>query len=141
MILAELFPFAYFSAMNRSMRDSLPLYLCEIDMFGGINHAEIGAKWLKGNDFPQTLVEAVAQHETPARINRRELLAHALVSTNHLIKQIGIGYSGNSMLDPRPWEELPSTKIIWEARGSRSYAFEDFTQDILHQFQEFPDLV
>jgi hypothetical protein len=77
----------------------------------------------------------------PARINHHALLSHALVSVNHLVKQIGIGYSGNPMLDPRPWEELPSTKIIWEARGNKDYEFDDFTRDILGQFESFPDLV
>lgn len=140
MILAELFPFAYFTAMNRSMQESLPLIACEMEMFG-VNHAEIGANWFKQNDFPQALVDAVAHHETPARINRRALLSHALVSSNHLVKQIGIGYSGNSMLHPHPWEELPSTQIIWEGRGNKDYAYEDFTADILNQFESFPDLL
>ena len=106
-----------------------------------INHAEVGALWLKDQDFSHVLVDAVAQHETPERINRRSLLAHALVSTNHLVKQLGIGYSGNPMLDPRAWEELPSTGTIWEARGNKDYAFNNFAHDILGQFENFPDLV
>jgi len=140
MILAELFPFAYFTAMNRSMLESLPLAICEREMFG-ITHAEIAANWLKENEFPNALIEAIAQHEMMARISHRALLSHALVSVNHLVKKIGIGYSGNSMLDPRPWEEMPSTKIIWEARGNKDYAFDDFTRDILDQFESFPDLL
>jgi serine/threonine protein kinase len=140
MILAELFPFAYFTIMNRSLQESLPLAVCETEMFG-LNHAEIGASWLKENEFPSVLVDAIGLHETPVRINRRAVLSHALVSVNHLIKQIGIGFSGNSTLDPHPWEELPSTKIIWEARGNKDYAYNDFTRDILDQFESFPDLV
>jgi serine/threonine protein kinase len=140
MILAELFPFAYYTVLNHSMQESLPLAACETEMFG-LNHAEMGANWLKDNEFPNSLVDAVAQHETPARISRRALLPHALVSANHLVKQIGIGYSGNSMLDPRPWEQLPSTEIIWEARGNKAYPFEDFAHDILDQFESFPDLI
>jgi serine/threonine protein kinase len=140
LILAELFPFGYFTVMNRSMQESLPQASCETELFG-INHAEIAANWLKENEFPSALIDAIAQHETPARINRRALLSHALVSANHLVKQIGIGYCGNSMLDPRPWEELPSTEIIWEARGNKDYLFEDFARDILDQFESFPDLV
>ena len=140
MILAELFPFAYFSVMNRSMHESLSLVACEMDMFG-MNHAEVGANWFKSNEFPHQLIEAVEEHEMATRVSRRALLTHALISANHLVKQIGIGYSGNSMLDPRPWEQLPSTRIIWEARGNRSYPFDDFTRDILGQFEFFPDLL
>lgn len=140
MILAEVFPFAFFTAMSRSLNESLPLSRCEREMFG-LTHAEIGANWMRENSLPNALIEAVADHESPTRIPRRALLSHALVSTNHLVKQIGIGYSGNSVLDTHPWEEMPSTRIIWEARGNRDYEFEDFTQDILGQFESFPDLV
>ncbi|MCE0483449.1 MAG: protein kinase [Methylacidiphilales bacterium] len=140
LVLAELFPFAYFTTMNRSLQEHLPLAACEMQMFG-INHGEIGAKWLKEQGFPHVLVDAVAQHETPEKINRRLLLAHAVVSANHLVKQIGIGYSGNSMLDPRAWEELPSTGALWEARGNKQYVFDDFARDILSQFESFPDLL
>ena len=140
MILAELFPFAFFTTMNRSMHESLPLAACEMEMFGA-THAEIGANWLKENELPQAMVEAIANHETPVRINRRALLSHALVSVNQLVKQIGIGYSGNCALQPQRWEELPSTILIWEARGNKDYAYEDFAQDILNQFDSFPDLL
>jgi len=140
LILGELFPFAYFTAMNRSIHEELPLITCEKEMLG-INHAEIGAAWMKEQGLPPLLAETIAQHETPEGIHRRSLLSHALVSANHLVKQLGIGYSGNSVLDPRAWEELPSTAILWEARGNKEYEYADFTSDILDQFQNFPDLI
>ena len=140
LIMAELFPFAYFTTMNQSMLDSVPLATAELEMFG-MTHAEVGANWLKGNDCPPQLVEAVLRHETPARISRRNILGHALVSANQLVRRIGIGYSGNAVLDARPWEEMPSTQYIWEARGNKEYEYEDFTQGILAQFESFPDLL
>lgn len=140
LILAEMFPFAYFSTMNRALVESIPLPVCETEIFG-IDHAELGALWLKQRGLPGALSEAVALHESPDRISRRSLLPHAVVSANHLVKQIGIGYSGNSALDPRAWEELPSTGAIWEARGTKDYAYEDFVRDILGQFESFPDLI
>jgi hypothetical protein len=45
------------------------------------------------------------------------------------------------MLDPHPWDEHPSTRIIWDARGNKDYEYEQFTSDILSQFESFPDLV
>jgi len=140
MIMAELFPFAYFTVMNRSMLEAVPLATAETEMFG-MTHAEIGANWLKSIECPPQLVEAVLRHETPARIQRRNLLGHALVSANQLVRQIGIGYSGNAVLDPRPWGEMPSTQYLWEGRGNKDYQYEDFTQGILSQFESFPDLL
>jgi serine/threonine protein kinase len=140
LILAEIYPFAYFTTMNRSMHEELSLVECEREIFG-IDHAEMGALWMRKNELPAALVDAVELHEKPDRISRRAILNNSLVSANHLVKQIGIGYSGNSLLDPRPWEQLPATKAIFEARGNQEYEFEDFTHDILDQFQTFPDLV
>ena len=140
LILAEIYPFAYFTTMNRSIQEESSLVECEREIFS-IDHAEIAGIWLKKNGLPAALVDAVELHERPERISRRGLLASALVSTNHLIKQIGIGYSGNSSLDPRAWQDLPSTRAIFDARGNREYEFENFTNDILDQFQSFPDLV
>ncbi len=139
-ILAEMFPFAYFTVMNRSLQGPHSLALCEREMFE-TDHAQIGAEWLRNNDFPGAFVDAVAQHEMPARISRRAVLPNALVSINHLVRQLGIGYSGNSLLDARPWEELPATQAIWHARGNRNYEYEDFATDILNQFGAFPDLL
>ena len=106
-----------------------------------ITHAEIAAEWLRNNDLPGGLVDAIAQHETGAAVSKRSTLTHALISINHLVKQLGIGYSGNAVLDPHPWQEHPSTQIIWEARGNKDYEYEQFTSDILGQFENFPDLV
>jgi serine/threonine protein kinase len=140
LVLAEVYPFAYFTTMNRSMQEEISLVVCEREIFG-IDHAEIGAIWMKRNELPAALVDAVELHETPERVHRKATLNNALVSTNHLVKQIGIGYSGNSLLDPRPWEQLPSTRNMFDARGNRDYEYEAFTLDILDQFQSFPDLV
>lgn len=140
LILAELFPFAFFSSMNRSLQEEVPLSVCEMQLFG-ITHAEIAAIWMKEQGISHVLIEAIGKHEEPDKISRRALLAHAVVSVNHLVKQIGIGFSGNSLLEPVPWEQLPSTGVIWEARGNKGYQFDDFAHDILGQFESFPDLI
>ncbi len=140
LILSELFPFAYFSALNRSVQEEISIVACELDMFG-ISHAEIGALWLKQQGLPHLLVDAVARHESPEKIQPRAILGHGIVSANQLVKQIGIGYSGNALLDSRVWEELPSTGALWEVRGNKGYIFGDFARDILDQFQAFPELL
>ena len=111
-------------------------------MFSGAQHAELAANWLRENDFPSNSSKLSASTKPIHGSARRNILAHALVSTNQLVKQIGIGFnSGNCALDPLPWDEMPSTKIIWEARGNKDYDYEDFTRDILNQFESFPDLL
>jgi serine/threonine protein kinase len=140
LILADVFPYVCFTAMNRALKEEISLTACELETFG-IDHAEVGAIWLREKELAPAMADAIALHDTPEKIQKRSVLAHALVSANHLVKQLGIGYSGDPWLDPRPWEELPSTRIIWEARGNKEYLYEDFTRDILTQFQSFPDLI
>jgi serine/threonine protein kinase len=140
LVLAELFPFAYFNIMTRALQEEISLAQCEQEMFG-IDHAEMGALWLKKQELSGALADIIAQHEKPEVLGRRALLGHALVSANHLVKQIGLGYSGDPVLDGLPWEELPSTGAIWEARGNKDYEYNDFARDILGQFQNFPELV
>jgi hypothetical protein len=126
--------------MNRSMQEELSLVACEREIFG-IDHAEICAIWMKKNELPAAMVDAISQHETPERIHRHPLLTHALISANQLVKQLGIGYSGNSLLGPVTWVESASTGAIFDARGEREYNFDSFAHDILDHFQNFPDLV
>ena len=142
MILAELFPFAYFTVMNRSMLDSLPLAVCEREMFGGLDHTQLGANFLRENDLPGQLADVVEHHEDNSeKLAGRHVLTHALISANQLVKQMGIGYSGNAILAAPSWEQLTATLAIWEASGNKDYQYEDFCNDILVQFENFPDLV
>ena len=140
LVLAELYPFAYFTVMNRALVDEISLVRAETDMFG-IDHAEMASIWMEEQEISPALADVVAHHEKPDKLPRRAVLTHALVSANHLVKQIGIGYSGDPLLDPRPWEQLPSTFAMWESRGNKDYAFDDFTADILGQFKNFPELL
>ena len=101
LILAEIYPFAYFTTMNRSMQEEVSLITCEREIFS-IDHAEIGALWMRKNDLPPAMIEAVEMHERPDRISRRSLLSNALVAANHLVKQIGIGYRRQYGARPAP---------------------------------------
>ncbi len=140
MVFAELFPEPYYYTLSRSLLYEIPLDQCERDAFG-IDHGELADVWLKYNKVPSTLGQIIAQHEVPDKVNRRSVLTHAVISGNHLAKQLGIGYSGSVVLDPRPWEKIPSTKIVWEARRNKDYKFETFCEDFLGQFQAFPDML
>jgi serine/threonine protein kinase len=140
LVLSELYPFVYFSIMDAAIKTEKPLIKYEKDLLG-ITHGEMGQIWLTDRGFPSALADIAKIHDTPEITLRKSLLAHALISANHLCQLLGIGYSGNYVLDPRPWEDLPSTYAIWEARHRRDYTFDSFTQDFLTQFQNFPDLV
>lgn len=139
-ILAELYPFGYFCALEKAVKDQEPLEIYERSILG-IDHAELAEIWLDKNIFPKELVEAVAQHHQKGlKGNRVTLLGHALNSANQFCKELGVGYSGNPILGDTPWAEMESTAILWQKRRRTSYDFADFVDDFHAQFQVFPDM-
>ncbi|PTY02209.1 hypothetical protein DB346_10040 [Verrucomicrobia bacterium LW23] len=142
MLMAEIYPFAFYGVMRQSLMKTSPITHEERYAFN-IDHAELGAEWLDSRDFPSTLTQAIALHEKldgNDLAKSRNLLAHSIVSANVLCKQLGIGYSGNAWL-PCAWPDLPSTRVLWDARRNADYEYEDFTEDFLNQFEQFPDLL
>lgn len=146
-VLAELYPQSYYYVLSRALLYQVPLSKCERDAFG-VDHAELGAFWFRHHEIAQNLSTAISVHETPSRVpinpkevKDKEILAHALISSNNFVKQLGIGYSGSVTLDAKPWQEMNSTRVVWSARRNTDYTFESFTEDFLSQFETFPDLL
>ncbi|MEM1057745.1 MAG: protein kinase [Verrucomicrobiota bacterium] len=139
LILAELYPYTYFHCLDSCIKHQRPLAEVEKDLMG-ITSGELLSIWCAQQGFPSAMCDVFTGFETPEEIKKKSVLSHALVSAIHLSKLHGIGYSGDLCLDPRPWDELPSTTYIWELRRNREYTYEDFTQGFLEQFRQFPDL-
>jgi serine/threonine protein kinase len=140
MVMAELFPEQYFAVLARSLLYEIPLVQCEREAFG-LDHAELAEMWLLYCKVNPTLAQIIGLHESPEAVKQRSVLTHALISANYLVKQLGIGYSGNCLMESRQWDLLPSTQIVWEARRSKAYTFESFKDDFIKQFEQFPDLL
>ncbi len=139
-VLAELYPESYYYTLARSLLYEVPLSKCEHEAFC-VDHAEIGAYWLQHHNINPAVINVISEHENALGVNKRAVLVHGLISANHFAKQLGLGFSGNTILGPLSWEELPSTRIIWSARRSFDYKFQDFTRDFLTQFETFPELI
>ncbi len=138
-ILGELYPLAYFNIMQSSLRDQVPLHQCEEGLFG-LNHGEIASLWMRNMDLPSSLAEAVAEHESTVSPPKKMLLRHALLSVNHLCRQLALGYSGNGVIPTAEWDALPSTRILWEARRRMTYTWDEFRTEFPTHFRTFPNL-
>lgn len=140
-ILAELYPFGYFCALEKStsLQERLPRYEREIL---GMDHAELAEVWLDKNLFPKEMVDAIAIHARGGLNSQKNtLLAHALYSANQFCKEMGIGYSGEPVLGEVPWAEMDSTALLWQKRRRMGYSYEDFVADFHEQFKLFPDMI
>ncbi len=139
-ILGELYPYAYFTALERSLQRPMSLAECEREIFG-LDHAQIGGRWLSDRGLPAALAEAVQLHEAPAAsLKPKALLVHAVVAANHLVKTLGVGFSGNSALPTAEWGTLESVQALWQARRKLEYSFEEFVADFTEQLVGFPSV-
>jgi putative nucleotidyltransferase with HDIG domain len=89
LILAVNMSERYQHALDRSLREKLPLWQVELEMFG-TSHAEIGAHLLGLWGLPHSIVEAVAFHHRPDLANGQEFapltavhVANSLCQTSH----------------------------------------------------------
>jgi serine/threonine protein kinase len=69
------------------------------------------------------------------------LLAHAVFSANHLAKLHGLGFSANTSLETVPWEELPSTQLLWHLKRNKELTHEEFVDFFCRTCAAFPDML
>lgn len=137
LILSELYPLASFSVMNRSIIDQVSGASIEQNLFG-LNHAEIGAYYLRQKSFPSSLIDAIEQHESSDLNPKKHLLAMILQSANHLAHELRIGFSGNGLFNRPPWEESPLTHLVWEQRKASPLEFANYTAFLRSRYSTFP---
>ncbi len=150
LVYAELFPSHYPSVILHSLRNDIPLEDAEIELLG-IDHAQMGEIWLEANKVNPALAAIVDTHHHPSEaadpgrttdfllkflksstpVDVR-LLAHAVASANHLVKEQGHGFSGNTWLEEVSWAEHPSTQYLWQARKNQDLAMEDLKIEKLY---------
>jgi serine/threonine protein kinase len=161
LVMAELFPAKTIAVWMYAYEQNLPLSQVEQQYFG-VDHAQLGQEWLHRNKFSRSLRYLVAFHEHPencysalmesSRINlltsmispstkeeEIDLLAHLIFCSNTLAKELGLGYSGNPLLDQVPWIEQPTTKALFDAQ-SKEVTMEEFEEFFLVTCQGLPDL-
>jgi hypothetical protein len=75
-----------------------------------------------------------------SRDDEINLMAHLIFCANTLAKELGLGYSGNPLLDQIPWIEQPTTQMIFEARSKEELTIEEFEHFFTVTCKELPDL-
>jgi serine/threonine protein kinase len=68
------------------------------------------------------------------------LMTHAVYSANHLVKLHGLGFSANTHLEQTPWDELPSTQLLWHFNRNEELTHEEFVDFFLTTCASFPDI-
>ncbi|MEZ0298157.1 MAG: HDOD domain-containing protein, partial [Candidatus Methylacidiphilales bacterium] len=160
LVLAELFPSLYPRIILQSMRTDTDL--CEVEReVLGMDHAEAGFLWLRQNRASRNLFRVVGSHEYPSEPISAglsllsttgsifggggpkldvEIASHAAYSASHLAKQLGLGFTGNTVMEQQEWGMLHSTQFLWNSRVNQDVAWEDFISFFTKDCEDLPDL-
>jgi serine/threonine protein kinase len=160
LVLAELYPTKTVAVWMRAYEQNLPLTDVENEFFG-VDHAQIGQEWLHRHKFQPIVRYVTAFHEDPAsclqgiakskKLNLMSivagsnddevnLLTHIIACANVLTKELGLGYSGNPVLDQTPWNEQELTQEVFEGCTKEEMTREEFDEFFMETCKLLPDL-
>lgn len=160
LVFAELYPSLYAGVMLRAIENDWPLYEAEQETFE-LNHMQMAELWMRKHKINPELARVILFHHHPEELKEEEaagkeaskftllfkhprgdlrVAAHAVCSANHLVKELGIGFSGCTFLEQIPWQEHPSTKALWDMRRNEHIEFEEFVQFFSKDCRQFPML-
>ncbi len=161
LVLAELYPAKTVAVWMRAFEQNRPLVEIEHEYFG-VDHAQIGQEWLHRHKFQPIVRYVTAFHEDPSaclaalakskKINLLSLvsgssgddetnqLVHLIACANVLAKELGLGYSGNPVLEETPWNEQEMTLAVFEGNSKEDMSKEEFDGFFMETCKLLPDL-
>jgi putative nucleotidyltransferase with HDIG domain len=80
--------------------------------FFGVDHQELGAMLAEQWNFPQVLIDVIANHHTPDKAADNQMLVAAVNNADIICHALGIGDSGNYFVNafyPESWQTLGIT--------------------------------
>jgi putative nucleotidyltransferase with HDIG domain len=121
-VMAAAFPEHFAQICRRRGETGIELLALESGVLG-IDHAELGALYLKKQLLPEIFVEIVQFHHCPERAPRHEKLAAAVQIADMLVRHAKIGDSGNDAEVPdESWEGSTGWQILFshQSPGEKS---------------------
>jgi len=98
LLLAEHFPDEYKKVLNMIQTEYIPVYAAEQEVFG-VSHAEVGAYLLGLWGFSDAIIEGIAFHHYPAKIDSEGFEIFGLVHVAELMEH-------HEQHQPGGWEKL-----------------------------------
>ncbi len=125
-VMASAFPDHFYEIYHRRAEEGLELLQLEREVLG-VDHAELGAMYLRKQRLPEVYVEIVQYHHSPQLAHYHARVTAAVHVSDLLVRHTKIGDSGNHAEVPfESWLESPGWKILFghqtEAQRSVSQA-------------------
>lgn len=84
----------------------------------GLDHCEVGAMYLRSHNLPDALIDVARFHHAPERAAHNSQLVAAVQIADLMIRQAGIGNSGNSEpVSNQTWLNATGWDILFPERG------------------------
>ena len=84
----------------------------------GLDHCEVGALYIRSHNLPDALVEVARYHHQPERASHSVQLVAAVQIADMLVRQAGIGNSGNAApVTDDDWTRASGWDILFPATG------------------------
>jgi putative nucleotidyltransferase with HDIG domain len=112
-VMASAFPDYFQEIYHRRAEEGGDLMLLERQVLG-VDHADLGAMYLRKQGLADAYVEIVRYHHAPQLARYQTRVAAAVQLSDLLVRHSKIGDSGNhAEVPPDSWLEAPSWKILF----------------------------
>jgi HD-like signal output (HDOD) protein len=104
----------HFALIHQHLSDA-DAELCEVETsLLGMNHAELGAIYLKNHNLPDITVETALYHHEPERANHHAQIVAAVQIADMLVRHAKIGKSGNVReVSQEQWQSISGWGILF----------------------------
>lgn len=111
-VMASTFP-DHFVEIHRRAAEAEGSLLDLEDEVLGMNHAELGARYLEAQQLPEEIIEATRFHHNPADGGEHAHRAAAVSLADLCIRAADLGFSGNlEAVAPEAWRESPDWELL-----------------------------
>ena len=115
-VMAATFPDHFLEIQRRATAELRPLLAIESEVLG-INHAELGATYLKTHNLPVIMIESARYHHEPEHASHRRQIIAAVQIADLLVRHAGVGHSGDtSVISTEAWSRASGWDILFPGR-------------------------
>jgi putative nucleotidyltransferase with HDIG domain len=112
-VMASAFPEYFDEVYDRQQEQRRELTLVEREVLG-VDHCELGARYLGRQRVPELFVEVARYHHCPNLASTNASTAAAVQVADMLVRYTTIGYSGNPMpVEDDSWLETPGWNMLF----------------------------
>ena len=122
-VMASAFPAHFHEIYHLRAEEGMDLLQLEREVLG-MDHAELGAMYLRKQRLPEVFIEIVQYHHAPQQARVQSTVTAAVQVADLLVRHTKIGDSGNRAEVPfDSWLESPGWKILFghQTEGEEAY--------------------